>query len=107
MLLLNRSKINIYTNCFAELLYLSDRCENSILARRKSRNNCIFVKPTTVKHGNYKSVFMDLQIDVSGYWYIGVREKLLKLGAKISSIDPGLFYWRENNTLYWYFRMSH
>ena len=23
----------------------------------------------------------------------------MKLGEKISSIDPGLFYWRENNTL--------
>ena len=26
-------------------------------------------------------------------------EAVLKLGAKISRIDPGLFYWRENNTL--------
>ena len=37
--------------------------------------------------------------DASRYWYLRVREELLKLGAKISSIDPGLFYWRENNTL--------
>ena len=37
--------------------------------------------------------------DASRYWYLRVREELFKLGAKISSIDPGLFYWRENNTL--------
>ena len=38
-------------------------------------------------------------VDTSRYWYLSVREELLKVGAKISSIDPGLFYWRENNTL--------
>ena len=37
--------------------------------------------------------------DASKYWYLCVREELLKLGAKIISIDPGLSYWRENNTL--------
>ena len=37
--------------------------------------------------------------DVRRYWYLRVREELSKLEAKISSIDPGLFYWRENNTL--------
>ena len=37
--------------------------------------------------------------DASRYWYLRVREELLKLGEKISSIDPGSFYWRENNTL--------
>ena len=37
--------------------------------------------------------------DASRYWYLCVREELLKLGAKISSRDPRLFYWRENNTL--------
>ena len=37
--------------------------------------------------------------DASRCWYLRVREELLKVGAKISSIDPGLFYWRENNTL--------
>ena len=37
--------------------------------------------------------------DASRDWYLWVREKLLKLGAKISTIDPGLIYWRENNTL--------
>ena len=37
--------------------------------------------------------------DASRYWYLHVREELLKLGAKISSLDPGLFYWLENNTL--------
>ena len=35
----------------------------------------------------------------SRYWYLHVREEQLKLGAKVSSIDPGLFYWRENSTL--------
>ena len=37
--------------------------------------------------------------DASRYWYLRVREELLKVGAKISSIDPGPFYWRANNTL--------
>ena len=37
--------------------------------------------------------------DVRRYWYLRVREELSKLEAKISRIDPGLFYWRENNTL--------
>ena len=37
--------------------------------------------------------------DASRYWYLCVREELLKLRTKISSIDPGLFYWTENNTL--------
>ena len=37
--------------------------------------------------------------DASRYWYLRVTEELLKLRAKISNIDTGLFYWRENNTL--------
>ena len=27
------------------------------------------------------------------------KRRTVKIGIKISSIDPGLFYWRENNTL--------
>ena len=37
--------------------------------------------------------------DVSKYWYLQVREEMLKLEAKISSTDPGLFQWRGNNTI--------
>ena len=37
--------------------------------------------------------------DASRYWQLSAREKLLKLGAKISSIDTGPVYWRANNTL--------
>ena len=41
LLLTNRSKINICTNCFTKLEY-QWRCENSIFARKKNRKNCIF-----------------------------------------------------------------
>ena len=44
-------------------------------------------------------------IDISSYSYRYVREELLKLVAKVSSIDPGLSLEREQYT-YQYFSMS-
>ena len=41
MLLMNRSKISICTNCFAKLEYQFDRYENSVFARKKNRKNYI------------------------------------------------------------------
>ena len=32
-----------------------------------------------------------------GYWYLRVKEELFKLGASISSTEPGIFFWKENN----------
>ena len=29
-----------------------------------------------------------------------MREGLIKLGANISSVDPGIFYWKENDSLF-------
>ena len=37
--------------------------------------------------------------DASRYWYLRVREELINLGAHISSVDPGLFYWKQNSNL--------
>ena len=34
--------------------------------------------------------------DASRYRCLREKEDLIKLGANISSIDPGLFYWKEN-----------
>ena len=74
-----RSKINIGTNCFTKLECQFNRCENSILARKKSRKNSIFASSKQYFCNlEITSVFMDLQ--------------MLKLRAKINSIDPGLFY---------------
>ena len=33
------------------------------------------------------------------YWYLCVREELVRFGAKLSSIDPGIFYWQDNSGL--------
>ena len=30
--------------------------------------------------------------DASMYWYLGVKKELIKLGANVNSVDPGLFY---------------
>ena len=35
----------------------------------------------------------------SGYWYLLVKEELIKLGANVSSVDLGLFYWKKHNKL--------
>ena len=32
-------------------------------------------------------------------WYLRVREELVRPGAKLSSIDPGIFYWQDNSGL--------
>ena len=37
--------------------------------------------------------------DASRYWYLRVKEELIKLGANVSSDDPGLFYWKEHYKL--------
>ena len=37
--------------------------------------------------------------DVSRYWHLRVKEELIKLGANVSSVDPGLFYWKEHYKL--------
>ena len=34
--------------------------------------------------------------EASRYWYFRVKEEVIKLGANVSSIDPGLFYWKED-----------
>ena len=41
--------------------------------------------------------------DASRYWYLCVKEELIKLGANISSVDPGLFYWIEHYNLVFMF----
>ena len=37
--------------------------------------------------------------NASRYWYLHVREELVRLGAKLSSTDPGIFYWQGNSGL--------
>ena len=37
--------------------------------------------------------------DACRYWYLRVKEELLNLGGNVSSTDPGIFYWKENNEL--------
>ena len=37
--------------------------------------------------------------DANRYWYLHVRKELVRLGAKLSSIDPGTFYWQEDSGL--------
>ena len=37
--------------------------------------------------------------DASWYWYLRVKEELIKSGAKVSSVDPGLFGWKEHYKL--------
>ena len=55
-------------------------------------------KPTQQKSGNFKSVFFSLA-NGSGYWYLQMREELIKLGANVNSVDLGIFYWKGNNCL--------
>ena len=35
--------------------------------------------------------------DAARHWYLRVKDQLLRLGAKISSLDPALFYWRNGD----------
>ena len=37
--------------------------------------------------------------DASRYWYLCVKEELIKLGTNESSVDPSLFYWKEHYKL--------
>ena len=37
--------------------------------------------------------------DASRYWYLRVKEELIKLGTNESSVDPSLFYWKEHYKL--------
>ena len=37
--------------------------------------------------------------DASQYWYLRVKEELIKLGANVSSVDWVLFYWKEHYKL--------
>ena len=37
--------------------------------------------------------------DASRYWYLHVREELVRLGAKLNKIDPGIFYWQDDSVL--------
>ena len=37
--------------------------------------------------------------DACRYWYLRVKEELIKLGANVSSVDPGLFYWKKHYKL--------
>ena len=37
--------------------------------------------------------------DAKGYLYLRVKKELIKLGANTSSVDPGLFYWKEHYKL--------
>ena len=37
--------------------------------------------------------------DANRYWCLHARKKLVRLGAKLSSINPGIFYWQEDSGL--------
>ena len=37
--------------------------------------------------------------DSSRYWYLYLKEELIKLGANVSSVDLGLLYWKEHYKL--------
>ena len=37
--------------------------------------------------------------DASRYWYLHVREELVRLGTKPSSVNPGIFYWQDDSGL--------
>ena len=37
--------------------------------------------------------------DAIRYWYLHVREELVRLRAKLSCIDPGIFYWQDDSGL--------
>ena len=37
--------------------------------------------------------------DTSRYCYLCVREEIARLGAKLSSVNPGIFYWQDDSGL--------
>ena len=37
--------------------------------------------------------------DASRYWYLHVREELVRLVAKLINVDPGIFYWQDDSGL--------
>ena len=45
--------------------------------------------------GDYRSVFVYEIADASRYWYLHIKEELIKLGEKLSTVDQGVFYWKE------------
>ena len=38
--------------------------------------------------------------DASRYWYIHVREEIVRFVAKVSNVDPGIFYWQDDSGLF-------
>ena len=42
---------------------------------------------------------MHILADASRYWYLCLKEELIKFGANVSSVDLGLFYWKEHYKL--------
>ena len=37
--------------------------------------------------------------NASRYWYLRVKEELVTLGAKLSRVNPGIFYWQDDSGL--------
>ena len=42
---------------------------------------------------------MDSLAEASRYWYLHVKEELIKLGTNLNLIDPGLFYCKKHYKL--------
>ena len=65
----------------------------------KQIERTIFLRPS--KEANTNKIWRLLQCvyglsDASRYWYLWVKEELIKPGANVSSVDPALFFRKEN-----------
>ena len=65
----------------------------------KQIERTVFLRPS--KEGNTNKILrlqkcVPCLADAGRYWYLHVKEELIKLGANVSSFDPGLFYWKEH-----------
>ena len=68
----------------------------------KTTERTIYVRPlkeaTTSKICKLRKAVCGLAA-ANRTWYLKIREELVKLGAVISKIDQGIFYWKEKPTL--------
>ena len=82
------------------------RCKNCFPASHSHQKN-LYVKTCKVfvcppKEANTNKIWKLRKCiyglaDASQYWYLEFREELIKLGAKPSQLDQGVFIWSINN----------
>ena len=101
----SKESIRIILNIIATLQWDVKSIDiTSAFLQSNDINRDVFVKPPK-ESGEDTDIVWKLKKTVYGLgdaaraWYLSVKEKLLKLGAKPSSYDPAVFRWHHEETL--------